>query len=449
MDVFLTGGTGTIGSAILRRLLADGKTVAALARSAASARWLADSGATPIAGDLANPDAWIATAVACRGIIHTGASFGPDMAGEERRFVSLLRRMVPDLPEPPRLVYTGGIWAFPASPDQPISESAAFDPLPAFSHLGELTRSLLTIPRMGVAVIHPALVSAPGRGPLAEMAEAAVSGQPFVTRAQPDTIWPLVDADDLADLYLRALASSQFRLSLIGAGLAGASLSDIAACVAEACGASVAIETAAAPDGDPHHDFAAGYARSQMASSLRAQRMLGWRPVCNSLTALVEVAVGPIPAAPRSSAAQLPVQLPVQAAAAVAVAAPLTEAISAPEMATELSMTAPPLPADADVAPDAWAEDELPPLPLRSRPVGPDVETAGPFSNDLETLATQPEDLEADRLPDLVREVDPDFLAPDADGLIDPLDEQPLDAADVDEPVNASMDDRLPPETKP
>lgn len=446
MDVFLTGGTGTIGSAILRRLLADGKNVAALARSAASARWLADSGATPIPGDLANPEAWIGTAVACRGIIHTGASFGPDMAGEERRFVSLLRRMVPDLAEPPRLVYTGGIWAFPASPDREISESAAFDPLPAFSHLGELTRSLLTIPRMGVAVIHPALVSAPGRGPLAEMAEAAVSGQPFVTRARPDTIWPLVDADDLADLYLRALASSQFRLSLIGAGLAGASLSEIAACVADACGASVSIETAAAPESDPHHDFAAGFARSQMASSLRAQRMLGWRPVCNSLTALVEVAVGPIPAAPRSSTAPLP----AKAEAAVAVPEALAEAVTAPQTEPDPATSALPLPADADVAPDAWAEDELPPLPLRSRTVGPDVETAGPFSDDTGTLAAQPEEWEADKLPDLVREPDPDFVAPDVDGVIDPLDEQPQDAAVADEPVDdTSMDDTLSPETKP
>ncbi len=446
MDVFLTGGTGTIGSAILRRLLADGKNVAALARSAASARWLADSGATPIPGDLANPEAWIGTAVACRGIIHTGASFGPDMAGEERRFVSLLRRMVPDLAEPPRLVYTGGIWAFPASPDQPISESAAFDPLPAFSHLGELTRSLLTIPRMGVAVIHPALVSAPGRGPLAEMAEAAVSGQPFVTRAKPETIWPLVDADDLADLYLRALASSQFRLSLIGAGLAGASLSEIAACVADACGASVSIETESAPDSDPHHDFAAGFARSQVASSLRAQRMLGWRPVCNSLTALVEVAVGPIPAAPRSSTAPLH----TKAEAAVAVPEPAAEPVTAPQAEPEPATSEPQLPADADVALDAWAEDELPPLPLRSRSVGPDVETAGPFSDDTGGLAAQSGEWEADRLPDLGREPDPDFVAPAVDGVIDPQDEPSQDAAIADEPVNdPSRDDTLFPETKP
>ena len=37
MSIFLTGGTGLIGSAVLTRLVADGRDVRALARSDASA----------------------------------------------------------------------------------------------------------------------------------------------------------------------------------------------------------------------------------------------------------------------------------------------------------------------------------------------------------------------------------------------------------------------------
>lgn len=446
MDVFLTGGTGTIGSAILRRLLAEGKSVAALARSEASARWLADAGARPIPGDLANPEAWIATALGCRGIIHTGASFGPDMAGEERRLVSLLRRSVPELAEPPRLVYTGGIWVYPDSPQQPLSESSAFDPLPAFSHLGELTRSLLTIPRMGVAVIHPALVSAPGRGPLAEMAEAAVSGLPFATRATADTRWPLVDADDLADLYLRALASSQFRLSLIGAGVAGAAVSDIAACVAAASGAPVSLETLTAPDGDPRLDMAAGYGRSQVVSSVRAMRMLGWKPVYTTLEALVEVAVGPIPAAPRAAVQTAKIAQPV--------AGP-----------SDLQQPAEPEAAHADPheltsGPDAarldqldWAEDELPPVPLRARSVEADVEAAGPFevtdgddaladSTSVMDDGTTPD---GEPVPEMLRVPDPDYL------MTYPSDEfVPEDVeAGLIEDADPALETSEPRETKP
>lgn len=49
MRVFLTGGTGTIGSAVTAELLAHGHTVLALARSEDSARTLTAAGAEPCA----------------------------------------------------------------------------------------------------------------------------------------------------------------------------------------------------------------------------------------------------------------------------------------------------------------------------------------------------------------------------------------------------------------
>ena len=49
MHVFLTGGTGTIGSAVLAELLANGHTVLALARSDSSARAARAPGPRPCA----------------------------------------------------------------------------------------------------------------------------------------------------------------------------------------------------------------------------------------------------------------------------------------------------------------------------------------------------------------------------------------------------------------
>ena len=57
MNVFLTGGTGLIGSAVVVELLANDHSVLALARSEASALALKSAGAEPVRGDLVDLDA--------------------------------------------------------------------------------------------------------------------------------------------------------------------------------------------------------------------------------------------------------------------------------------------------------------------------------------------------------------------------------------------------------
>ncbi|WP_031262029.1 NAD-dependent epimerase/dehydratase family protein, partial [Curtobacterium sp. B18] len=52
MHVFVTGGTGTIGTAVVTELLAHGHTVVGLARSDASAALLETAGAGILRGSL-------------------------------------------------------------------------------------------------------------------------------------------------------------------------------------------------------------------------------------------------------------------------------------------------------------------------------------------------------------------------------------------------------------
>lgn len=295
MDVFLTGATGLIGSAILRRLRQEGRRVAALARSSASAEEIDSLGAIPVPGDLEEPETWIDSAMSCKGLIHAAGGPTPMHAAAERRFAAVLRQASFECEKPPRLVYTGGIWLFPASGKTALTESTAFEPLPAFSHTAETIRSLQSLQRMGAAFIHPALVCGPDAGPLADMAAAACSGEPFRTRATADTLWPLVDADDLAELYLLALDSPQFRLSLFGAGISAAPAGEIARLVGEACGAPVTLEPFDGTPKDPRLDWQAGYGRSQTVSSARAIKMLGWAAKRTSLESLVSIAAGPLP----------------------------------------------------------------------------------------------------------------------------------------------------------
>src|ERR1700722_19213804 len=98
MDIFLTGGSGFAGQHVITRLVADGHTVCALARSPEAAQRVANAGATPVLGDLADlrgPEhsgdtptgtpqpapIWLSVLDRCEAVIHSAARmefWGPD-----------------------------------------------------------------------------------------------------------------------------------------------------------------------------------------------------------------------------------------------------------------------------------------------------------------------------------------------------------------------------------
>ena len=73
---FVTGGSGFIGGALVRRLADDGWTVRALARSDAAARRVGDRGAEPVRGDLDDVDAMAAGAGGADVVFHAAAQLG-------------------------------------------------------------------------------------------------------------------------------------------------------------------------------------------------------------------------------------------------------------------------------------------------------------------------------------------------------------------------------------
>jgi nucleoside-diphosphate-sugar epimerase len=73
---FVTGGSGFIGGALLRRLRTDGWSVRALARSDAAAQKVAGAGAEPVGGDLDDVDAMATGAQGCDVAFHAAAALG-------------------------------------------------------------------------------------------------------------------------------------------------------------------------------------------------------------------------------------------------------------------------------------------------------------------------------------------------------------------------------------
>jgi dihydroflavonol-4-reductase len=67
---FVTGGTGFVGGALLRRLVADGRIVRALARTSEASSAIAQAGAEPIAGDVFDDDALREGMQGCDTVFH-------------------------------------------------------------------------------------------------------------------------------------------------------------------------------------------------------------------------------------------------------------------------------------------------------------------------------------------------------------------------------------------
>jgi nucleoside-diphosphate-sugar epimerase len=110
LRVFILGGTGLIGAAVGRELVARGHQVFGLARSGASAARLDQIGVTSFPGDIRSPEHWASRLPPCDAVIHMACDFATDMGAIDRH---LLDRLLPALAarqDTPRFIYTGGRW---------------------------------------------------------------------------------------------------------------------------------------------------------------------------------------------------------------------------------------------------------------------------------------------------------------------------------------------------
>ena len=86
-DVFLTGGSGWVGGALLRRLVGAGDHVRALARSDRAAQIVHDLGAEPVRGDLLQPGDWEQRLGGCDLLFHVAGEVA--MCDRDRLEVNL------------------------------------------------------------------------------------------------------------------------------------------------------------------------------------------------------------------------------------------------------------------------------------------------------------------------------------------------------------------------
>lgn len=281
MRVLILGGTGVIGSAVLRALVARGHDALGLARSDASAARLADCGATPIAGDIAAPKPWADRLPPIDAVVHAACDASTDMGAIDRHLLDvLLPALAAAQPSKPRFIYTGGCWLFGATGDEIGTEATPFRPLPAFAWMVPNLRRVLAATDITGIVIHPAMVYAAAGGVFQRFAKDAAERSAVRVVAGERVRWPLVHAEDLADLYALALEGAPAGSSYIGSAIEGLAVGQIARAFASHIGTRdqepeiVPTEMIATEIGE----WARGYALDQRLSGEKARRELGWRP---------------------------------------------------------------------------------------------------------------------------------------------------------------------------
>jgi nucleoside-diphosphate-sugar epimerase len=278
--VFVLGGTGSIGSAVVRELIRRGHNVWGLARSDASAAKLRELGATPVAGDIAAPEQWAGRLLVVDAVIHVACDFGPEMGAIDRRLLDALLPALAAQPKRPRFIYTGGCWLFGATGDEVAVEETPFRPLPAFAWMVPHLQRILEAPEVDGIVIHPAMVYAPAGGVFLRFARDAVERDAVRVVKSEAVRWPLVHCEDLATLYALTLEKAPARSSYIGAAIEGLAVGGIARAFAKHFGTrhqkpEITITGAIAAE---LGEWARGYALDQRLSGAKARRELGWEP---------------------------------------------------------------------------------------------------------------------------------------------------------------------------
>ena len=291
MRIFLTGGTGYVGGAVLDALVRAGHVVTALVRDNEKAARLTARGARPVIGNLAEPESYRAAADAQDGYVHTafdGASGrGPaiDAVALETLIAAARRSRTAGstAPQVRFLVYTSGVWVLGQSPE-PATEEAPVNPISLVSWRPDLEELVLGAAddRLRTMVVRPGVVYGGSSGIVGELFKAATNGLVRVV-GDGNNHWPLVYDRDLADLYVRLAGCEDARGVYHANDEGDERVNDIVAAIASYVAVRpdvrhVPLDEARAKMGG----YADALSLDQVVRSPRA-RALGWTPSLHSV----------------------------------------------------------------------------------------------------------------------------------------------------------------------
>jgi nucleoside-diphosphate-sugar epimerase len=201
MRIFLTGGTGYIGAAVLDAFVKAGHHVDALVRNSEKAAQVQARGATPLLGDASDPKTYADAAAAADGVVLTAFEDSPRGVQVD---ATTLETVLATPGTPGRFViYTSGVWVLGPAP-APVDETATLNPIDLVSWRPAHEARVLDAATAGwrPVVIRPGVVYGGTRGIVGDLLKDA-SNSLIRVIGPGDNHWPLVYDRDLADLYVR------------------------------------------------------------------------------------------------------------------------------------------------------------------------------------------------------------------------------------------------------
>jgi nucleoside-diphosphate-sugar epimerase len=281
MRVFLTGGTGYVGSAVLESLVRGGHHVDALVRNSEAAARVEARGAHAVLGDLMQPASWRDAAAAADGAIHAAAQSGVRAPKVDAIAVGVLT----SLPRKDQrfLIYTSGIWVLGPAPT-PVDETAPVNPIEIVSWRPAHEKRILDTASSGVraCVVRPGILYGGSHGIVGDLLKDAANSLVRVV-GSGENHWPLIYDRDLGEVFARIVntptASGVFHANDEG----DETVNDIVAALGDHAHTQPSIRHVPLPEARKKMGpYADALALDQLVRSPRA-RALGWTPTLHSV----------------------------------------------------------------------------------------------------------------------------------------------------------------------
>lgn len=213
MEILLTGATGYIGQAVLKRLLAQGHEVTAVVRSKERAEEVKAVGVTPVVGDLFDADWLRGQLETVQGAVHTAAGSDERDQAMNDAVIDAVIGAFTGTPKP--FVHTGGVWTYGDNDD--IADDDPQQP-PAITGWRPAGEERLLASDAKASVVRPGIVYGHGGGiPNALIGGPRDDDGALVLIGDGEQHWTTVHVDDLADLYLLVLGNAPGGTAYVGA----------------------------------------------------------------------------------------------------------------------------------------------------------------------------------------------------------------------------------------